>query len=91
MPRGGSKPGERRGGRQRGTPNKLTASLKDMILGALDDVGGQAYLATQARENPAIFCTLVGKVLPMSVAAAGADGETARPRRLIIELDDARS
>jgi len=25
MPRGGSKPGERRGGRQKGTPNKVTA------------------------------------------------------------------
>ena len=24
MPRGGSKPGERRGGRQKGTPNKLS-------------------------------------------------------------------
>lgn len=26
----GSKPGERRGGRQKGTPNKATASLKDV-------------------------------------------------------------
>ena len=28
MPRGGSKPGERRGGRRKGTPNKATAGLK---------------------------------------------------------------
>lgn len=85
----GSKPGERRGGRQKGTCNKLTASLKDMILGALDDVGGRDYLAEQGRKNPGVFLTLVGKVLPMSVA--GADGTPASPRRVIIELDDARS
>lgn len=29
MPRG-SKPGERRGGRKKGTPNKATAELKDL-------------------------------------------------------------
>ena len=28
-PNRGSKPGERRGGRKKGTPNKVTASLKD--------------------------------------------------------------
>lgn len=29
-PNRGSKPGERRGGRQKGTPNKATASLRDI-------------------------------------------------------------
>jgi hypothetical protein len=43
-----------------------------MILGALSDVGGQAYLARQAEENPNAFMTLVGKILPMQVT--GADG-----------------
>lgn len=36
----GSRPGERRGGRKPGTPNKITADLKAMILGALDEAGG---------------------------------------------------
>jgi hypothetical protein len=62
-----SKPGERRGGRQVGTPNKITADLKAMILGALDDAGGQRYLAAQAAKNPNAFLTLVGKVLPMQL------------------------
>jgi hypothetical protein len=35
-----------------------------MILGALDDAGGQDYLAEQARENPIAFLTLLGRVLP---------------------------
>lgn len=63
----GSKPGERRGGRQKGSVNKITKALKDMVLGALDDAGGQEYLARQAEENPAAFMTLVGKVLPMQL------------------------
>lgn len=32
MPRGGAKPGERRGGRKAGVPNKATASLKALAL-----------------------------------------------------------
>lgn len=35
--RGGSKPGERRGGRQKGTPNKKTQQLLD-VLGAFDPI-----------------------------------------------------
>jgi hypothetical protein len=50
----------------------VTAELKDLILGALDDAGGQAYLATQAKENPGAFLSLVGKVLPLKVT--GKDG-----------------
>lgn len=57
------------GGSRKGIPNKVTKALKDMILGALDDVGGQAYLAGQAAENPAAFLTLIGKVLPSEIRA----------------------
>ena len=56
-------------GRPKGAPNKTTKALKDMILGALSDVGGQSYLARQAEENPTAFLTLVGKVLPHELKA----------------------
>lgn len=59
------------GGRLKGTPNKLTADLKSMILGALSEVGGQKYLAEQAEKNPAAFMTLIGKVLPLQVTGEG--------------------
>ena len=39
-----------------------------MILGALDDAGGQAYLERQAEENPTAFLTLLGKVLPTTLS-----------------------
>lgn len=67
----GSAPGERRGGRQKGTLNKSTQAVKDMILEALAQKGGADYLARQADENPAAFMTLVGKVLPLQVTGDG--------------------
>ena len=69
MPRG-SAPGERRGGRQKGTPNRITADIKAAILSAFTKVGGEDYLAHQARENPQAFMTLLGKVLPTQVSNA---------------------
>lgn len=67
-PNRGAKPGERRGGRAKGVPNKTTAAVKDMILQALSNKGGVEYLERQADENPTAFMTLVGKVLPLQVA-----------------------
>jgi hypothetical protein len=60
--------GYKTGGRQKGTPNKMTALLKDAILQAAENAGGEkgtvGYLTAQAKENPAAFMTLLGKVLP---------------------------
>lgn len=58
------------GGRKKGTPNKLTAAVKDMVLQALNeahDDGGVAYLKEQAAKNPTAFLTLVGKVIPLQI------------------------
>ena len=55
-------------GRPKGVANKSTTALKDMILKALDDAGGIDYLATQAKETPTAFLTLVGKVLPLQAS-----------------------
>lgn len=63
--------GQKTGGRQKGTPNKASAALKDMILGALDDAGGRDYLRRQAVENPGPFMSLLGKVLPTQVTGEG--------------------
>jgi hypothetical protein len=58
-------------GRPVGTKNRATKALKDMILGALEDGGGQDWLRQQMTENPAAFMTLVGKVLPLQVSGEG--------------------
>jgi hypothetical protein len=59
--------GRKTGGRVAGVPNKFTGAVRELILAALDGVGGQAYLERQAEQNPAAFMTLLGKVLPLSV------------------------
>ena len=64
--------GKREGsGRKPGVPNKINADLKEMILGALSDVGGRDYLALRAKDTPAAFLTLIGKVLPMQITGEG--------------------
>jgi hypothetical protein len=57
------------GGSRKGKPNVATKELKDMILGALSDAGGQKYLAQQAIDNPGAFMGLIGKVLPKDINA----------------------
>ena len=68
------------GGRQAGTPNKMTASVKAAILAAFDEVGGEAYLVKVANEDPRTFCTLLGKVLPTELV--GADDEEGQPQQI---------
>ncbi len=65
-------------GRKRGTPNKTTALLKDAILEAAQQAGGDtdglvAYLNQQAEENPGPFMALLGKVLPLQPAGSADD------------------
>jgi hypothetical protein len=74
------------GGSRKGRPNKMNSDLKAMILGALDDAGGQQYLAEQARANPAAFMTLLGKVLPHQVG--GVPGE---PIGISMSLEEAQA
>ena len=57
------------GGRAPGKCNGDTGKLREMILGALDDVGGRKYLAEQAISNPGPFLSLVARVLPKEVVA----------------------
>ncbi len=62
-------------GRQKGTPNKTTALLKDAILRAATEAGGKdglvGYLKIQAKKNPGPFMALLGKVLPMQLTGSG--------------------
>lgn len=74
-PKVGANRGNAGKGRRKGTPNKMTAALKDMILKALDEAGGIDYLVQQSEDNPTAFLTLVGKVLPLQVNGPGENGE----------------
>jgi len=67
----------RAGGRKKGVPNKLTASVKEAIEAAFRGAGGAEYLMRQAEENPVAFMTLLGKIIPAQVQAelTGKDGK----------------
>jgi hypothetical protein len=43
--------GRKTGGREKGAPNKTTKALKELILGALSDAGGQQYLVRMAERR----------------------------------------
>jgi hypothetical protein len=74
-------------GRPKGVPNKITSDLRAMILGALFDVGGQAYLAEQAQKNPSAFMSLLSKILP-SVANVNLTNEPTTEELIAIILSD---
>ena len=55
------------GGSRKGSPNKATQSIKEMIEAALKAKGGQAWLEQQMDLNPVAAMTLIGKILPRQV------------------------
>jgi Family of unknown function (DUF5681) len=59
-------------GRPNGSKNKTTTQLKEAILAAAERAGGQeglvGYLERVANSNAPAFATLLGKVLPMTLA-----------------------
>jgi hypothetical protein len=78
--------GKKTGGRTKGTPNKVTGELKEMILTALDRAGGVEYLVAQSESSPTAFLTLVGKVLPLQVNGAGENGEHLVDQTITVKL-----
>jgi len=62
-------------GRPAGSHNKITGSMKEMILEAFEKAGGAEWLARQAGENPVAFMALLGKLLPSDLQVSGANGE----------------
>ena len=60
-------------GRKKGSVNKVSADVKNMVLAALSNAGGAEYLERRANDprTAAAFLGLVGKVLPMQVTGEG--------------------
>ena len=95
----GPKPGEKKGGRVKGTPNKLPAFLKEAILAAATAAGDKMqakipehlraeglvhYLTSQAVANPNSFMALLGKVLPLTLA-----GDPNNPLEVVQKIERA--
>lgn len=59
--------GKKTGGRQAGTPNKVTADIRSAVQQAFDEAGGVNYLKDIAKSHPQVFCSLVGKIIPTKI------------------------
>ena len=57
------------GGREKGTPNKMTRELRTLIAEALDIAGGVDYLVWAATTRPQAFLALLGKIIPTEIKA----------------------
>ena len=68
------------GGRKPGG-TKAEINLKNAILGALEAVNGQAYLEAVAKDDPRTFCSLLSRVLPLTVV-----GDATKPVRYEVTL-----
>ena len=60
----GSKLGEKRGGRKKGTPNKITADVKASLLSVYAEIGGDEQFAKWAKKNQTTFYKLWIRLLP---------------------------
>lgn len=70
MPRGSS-PGERRGGRAKGTPNHITVHVRTAIELAFEGIGGVPALTAWAEQNRDLFYTRIWtRILPREITAS---------------------
>jgi hypothetical protein len=51
-------------GRQAGTPNKLTATFKEAVLMAFDNIGGVDHFTEWAKAHPTEFYKIAARLIP---------------------------
>jgi hypothetical protein len=64
------KPGESKG-RPKGTPNKLTKTVKDTVLAAFNELQSdpKANIIDWGKKNPGLFYQIAAKLIPTEVNA----------------------
>ncbi len=78
--------GQRIGGRQKGSLNKTTLSVKNALIEAFDRLGGVDSLVEWGRNEPAEFYKLWVKILPVEK-----DANTADQKPFVIVLSDSQA
>lgn len=54
-------------GRPKGSKNKHQSCVRQMVEGALEELGGQKWLVEQAKIDPKTFTPLLNKLMPTRV------------------------
>lgn len=80
--KGGARPGA---GRPKGSLDKGNALIREMIVAALDELGGVEYLKTTAASHPAAFLSLLGKVMPVQVEGGDRPIQVQKIERVIVD------
>ena len=68
------KPRHKKAGRRKGTPNKVTLQIRDILEQAFEGVGGMETFVAWGKKNPALFYSLWIKILPKNFEIAGVGG-----------------
>jgi hypothetical protein len=56
-------------GRKLGTPNKAE-TVRNAVMTAFNAIGAERYLERIAQEQPAVFCSLLARILPHELATS---------------------
>ncbi len=66
--------GRKTGGRTKGTPNKVSGTVKDNVIEVFEGIGGIATMMEWAKQNQTEFYRLYARLLTREVAGAS-DGQ----------------
>jgi hypothetical protein len=69
--RGGKREGS---GRKPGTPNKMSATVKQNVIEVFEQLGGVDHMKQWAIDNPNNFYNIYAKILPTQTELSGPDG-----------------
>ena len=61
--------GHKTGGRRKGTPNRITGTVRENVIEVFERVGGVSSMATWAQENRTDFYRLYARLIPTEIHA----------------------
>ena len=55
------------GGRQKGTPNRITGAFREAVLLAYENIGGHEAFSRWAAQNPTEFYRIAARLIPTEI------------------------
>lgn len=71
-----------------GRPNRSARGMKDMVLGGLERLGGDAWWEQFGRAHPEAFAEICARLLPREQQISAAVLNTSDPDQVPIEVSD---